>query len=248
MTDEIKRAYTAEAKIYDGSRFESKVGRYYYEIERSRILEWLKGPKILELGCGTGRYIVPFSKLGFDCTGIDITPAMLEVAKQKAKKIGVTPKLLIMDAHDLEFEDETFDSVFCDRTFKMFRDPIRALREAHRVLKPHGRIIIDAEINRELTGKILDNRFIGRLVWILTMTRETPILKGRKPPPEKFYTKEELKTIVRHVGFEVLECRRLLWLPTPLAWLLPDFILEKLKKKTLIERIRGPKLLAVGEK
>lgn len=248
MTDEIRRAYTEEAKIYDGARFESKVGKFYYEIEKSRILEWLKGPKVLELGCGTGRYIVPFSKLGFDCTGIDITPAMLKVAEGKAKKIGVAPKLMLMDAHDLGFKDGTFDSVFCDRTFKMFRDPIRALSEAYRVLKPHGRIIIDTEAERELAGKIFDVRLVRRLVWLLTATRGTPILGGREPLSERFYTGDELKAIIRHVGFEVLECSRILWLPTPLAWLLPNFILEKMKKRILIERIRGPKLLAVGEK
>lgn len=249
MIDEIRDAYTKEAKIYDGSRFESKIGRFYHEIEKRRILEWLKGPKILELGCGTGRYAIPFTELGFDYTGIDITPAMLEVARKKANANGVTPQLKIMDAHSLNFEDGTFDSVFCDRTFK-FLDPERVLKEVYRVLKPHGRVVIDTEVEMKLMRGLLNIHVIRMVMWYLIADRKTHKLRktGGLIPLGKIYTKPRLGGLLRNADFKVLECRKMLWPPPPLARLLPESVLGKLGTRSWLEEIMGSKLLGVGEK
>lgn len=97
---------------------------------------------------------MPFflARHGFDYKGIDITPWMMGIARGKAKKVGVFLDLRVMDAHELDFEDATIDSVFCDMTFKFFHNPIKVLKEVHRVLKLWG-IVIDTEA-KMLFGKL----------------------------------------------------------------------------------------------
>ncbi len=244
---EIIESYNKEAKIYDRRRFESKVGQYYYEVEKLRILEWLKGPKILELGCGTGRYTIPFAKLGFDYTGVDIAPAMLGVAREKARRAGVEPRLIIMDAHELAFEDETFDSVFCDRTFKFFQHPMRVLREVYRVLKPGGRIIIDTET--EKLSQRLPSIYIYPIYALIHIVIAGWFECYRPDEEVIMYSKEKLEQMFRRVGFRILESTRMISFPTFLVAILPQRILKDLvNEKSIIGRIRGPKALVVGEK
>lgn len=243
VSSQIIKAYTQDAEFYDSERFESKVGRYYYELERSRILKWLKGPKVLELGCGTGRYTISFTKLGFDCTGIDITPAMLEVAKKKAKKEGLHLKLVEMDVHELAFKDNTFDSVFCDRAFKFFQ-PIKVLKEVYRVLKPNGRIIIDTEAKQLVANKL---PFIGAIN--LTITSKSHTINIGSGPPEKHYSKEEIKAMLEMVKFRILKIESIVALPMLVARLTPTPLLRYLSKiEDCLEKIRGAKIVAVGQK
>lgn len=241
-SSQIIKAYTQDAEFYDSERFESKVGRFYYELEKSRILKWLKGSKVLELGCGTGRYAIPFTRLGFDYIGIDITPAMLEVARKKAKKEHLNLKLLKMDAHNLKFEKNTFDSVFCDRTFK-FLQPIKVLREVYRVLKPNGIIIIDTEAKLLIANKL---PFIDTINFIITSKSHTGHLGST---PEKRYSKEEIKAMFKLAKFRILEIESIVALPMLVTWLTPTPLLRYLSKiEDCLEKIRGAKILVVGQK
>lgn len=238
----IRDAYTAEAKDYDRHRFESKAGRYYYEVEKGKIFERLKPIKVLELGCGTCRYGIPLAKLGFDYTGIDITPAMLEVARGKAAREGIKLNLLEMDAHELHFGENTFDSVFCDRTFKMFQDPLKVLREVHRVLKPRGRVVLDTEAKRTFQ--------LPRLITIVNRCIVGGYFHTTKSPlSETFYKMEAVGAMLRSTGFEVLELRRIVAFPIILTWLTPAPLLKYLPRiESRLEGMRGSKILAVGGK
>jgi cyclopropane fatty-acyl-phospholipid synthase-like methyltransferase len=73
----------------------------------------IKKPKtLLDIGCGTGSHTIPFAKLGHNIAGIDISPSMIEKAKEKAEKKGVNAKFYVQDMRNLDLETR-FDCAFC---------------------------------------------------------------------------------------------------------------------------------------
>ncbi len=97
--------------------------------------------KILDVACGTGLNFPLFAQ-GSKITGIDLSPAMLDIARQNAAQLGINVNLVVMDAQKLEFADNSFDTVTSTLSTCTFPDPIRALREMGRVCHPRGRILL----------------------------------------------------------------------------------------------------------
>lgn len=105
---------------------------------RKEALSGLSG-RVLEVGVGTGRNLKCYP-VGCSITGIDYSERMLEKAREKARGMkNVT--LLLMDAEHLEFPDKSFDYVVTTFVLCSIPDPVRALKEMRRVLKPSGEII-----------------------------------------------------------------------------------------------------------
>jgi phosphatidylethanolamine/phosphatidyl-N-methylethanolamine N-methyltransferase len=97
--------------------------------------------RILELGVGTGKNI-PFYPTGAQITAIDISERMLERAKKKAAGLGRKVDLEVADAQSLPFPNSAFDTVVATFVFCSVPDPVKGLREAQRVLKGGGRIVM----------------------------------------------------------------------------------------------------------
>lgn len=253
MMDKIRNAYTEEAEFYDKVRFESKAGKYRFKVERLKILKNLRCSKILELGAGTARYGIFFAKLGFDYTGIDITPKMLEVAKEKAKKEGLYLKLLVMDAHELGFKNNTFDSVFCDRTFKFFHKPVKVLKEAYRVLKPRGKMIVNAETPKMEAKYWARHSPIAGIIEKVSTYAKSGYFPSKVYTPtrgEKFYFKEELSDMFKVAGFDGVGTEQSVQFPLFLLPLIPSWLLDQLLALEVKSKrgVLGSKILAVGEK
>ena len=113
---------------------------------------WLLGPsrpwifervlgKVLEIGVGTGINFKDIPK-EVEYTGTDVSPQMLELAKQRAAKMGFAGQLQLADATKLPFEDQSFDCVVSTYVFCCVPDEKEALKEALRVLKPGGRLLL----------------------------------------------------------------------------------------------------------
>lgn len=102
--------------------------------------------KILDIGTGPGFFAIIMTQDGHDATGIDCTPEMLSGAKKNAAATQVSPSFWLMDCHELEFEDDTFDLIITRNVTWTLYDPAKAYAEWKRVLKPGGRMLIfDAE-------------------------------------------------------------------------------------------------------
>jgi SAM-dependent methyltransferase len=101
------------------------------------------GDTVLDVACGPGLVVAAFAKVCQRATGIDLTPAMIEKAREHAAVLGLTN----VDWHvgnvlPLPFADRAFSVVVCRFAFHHFPDPLAVLREMARVCTRPGRIVI----------------------------------------------------------------------------------------------------------
>ena len=104
-----------------------------------------KKGKILEIGCGNARNLIPFAKLNFECYGVDFSKKMLENADKYARKNNVNIRLLKSDMTSLSFEDDYFDYVLYVSSLHHLDNEekrLKALKEAYRVLKKNGLMLL----------------------------------------------------------------------------------------------------------
>ncbi|GEM_PF-363043 len=104
----------------------------------------LVGSYVLEIGCGIGTLLADMVEDGYTCAAVDRSPAMVEAARAELRRRGLplseTP-VVQADAQALPFADASFDSVVSTFPTEYIYDP-NTLSEIHRVLRPHGRLII----------------------------------------------------------------------------------------------------------
>lgn len=96
---------------------------------------------VLEVSIGTGRNL-PLYEGDVRLTGIDLSAAMLELARRRATELGVIADLRVGDAQALELPDSSFDTVVCTLALCSIPDPRAAVREMKRVLRPGGRVLL----------------------------------------------------------------------------------------------------------
>jgi len=97
--------------------------------------------EVLEVAIGTGRNLAFYPK-GIRLTGIDLSPAMLELARERAGELGLDADLREGDAQELAFPDESFDTVVCTLSLCNIPGDCRAVAEMKRVLRPGGRLLL----------------------------------------------------------------------------------------------------------
>ena len=138
-TEIARRRYNRIAPTYD--LMESLIERSRYSKWRQLLWSKVEGTSILEVGVGTGKNF-PFYPPGAEITAIDFSDKMLARAKEKAERQKVKVTLLQMDVQNLEFEDNTFDSVVASFVFCSVPDPVLGLKEVERVCKPGGKVLL----------------------------------------------------------------------------------------------------------
>jgi SAM-dependent methyltransferase len=144
FNDEITHAYDDWLK--------TSIGRYIDGREKSLILDLTAprgGEKVLDIGCGTGEHLILFMKKGCQITGVERSPHMLDMAKQK---LGNRGDLYLEKAESLPFSDNEFDIVSIISALEFMEDPQQAISEAIRVCR--GRIFLGGMNKLSIAGKI----------------------------------------------------------------------------------------------
>jgi ubiquinone/menaquinone biosynthesis C-methylase UbiE len=124
---------------------------------RQRVWSLVVGPKVLEVGVGTGKNM-PYYPPDVQVTAVDLSPRMLERARARAKQLGIEVTLLEMDAQALQFPDASFDSAIATFVFCSVPDPVLGLQEVARVVKPGSRIVLLEHVRaaNRLLGVLMD--------------------------------------------------------------------------------------------
>jgi ubiquinone/menaquinone biosynthesis C-methylase UbiE len=165
ISNSIRRRYNRIAFLYDFMEIPLELLRFgsWRQKLRSRI----KGNRALEVGVGTGKNLAYYPRQ-VEITAIDFSPRMLRRARKKAMRDNVDAKLLEMDAQQLAFPDDSFDTVFATFVFCSVPDPVAGLRELRRVCKPDGRLLLLEHMRPEssFAGIIFDllNPIVVRIV------------------------------------------------------------------------------------
>jgi len=97
--------------------------------------------EVLEVAIGTGLNL-PLYPDGVRLTGIEFSPVMLAIARDRARQLGREVDLREADAHQLPFPDASFDTVVCTLSLCAIADPARAVEEMARVLRPGGQLLL----------------------------------------------------------------------------------------------------------
>ena len=139
--------------IYRTQRHFYDLTRKYYLLGRDRLIRHLSPPpggSVLEIGCGTGRNLIVAAKAWPDAHffGIDISEAMLETARAKVAKAGLSDRITLAQGDATAFDAQAlfgrpaFDRVFQSYTLSMIPDWQGAIREAAAKIAPGGRLDI----------------------------------------------------------------------------------------------------------
>jgi ubiquinone/menaquinone biosynthesis C-methylase UbiE len=115
---------------------------------------------ILEVAPGPGYHAIELARLGYPVTGLDISRTMVEIAIERARADGVSVDFRHGDAAAMPFPDGSFDLIVCQAAFKNFLDPVAALDEMHRVLRPGGTAVI-RDLNADATRTDTPARSVG---------------------------------------------------------------------------------------
>jgi ubiquinone/menaquinone biosynthesis C-methylase UbiE len=137
-TERIRSLYEKDAPKYDRQM------RFFDRVLFSGGREWVCSQaegELLEIAIGTGRNLGLYSD-EVSLTGIEFSPAMLEIARKRAQELGREIDLRPGDAQALDFPDESFDTVVCTLALCTIPDDRAAVSEVKRVLRPAGRFVL----------------------------------------------------------------------------------------------------------
>jgi len=130
----------------------NRTARYYGYVmavaERVGLRKWrrllwsrVESSRVLEVGVGTGNSF-PYYPPDAEVTAVDFSEEMLKRAKRRATRRGVAVDLRRMDVQNLEFPEDSFDTVVASMVFCSIPDPVRGMREVERVCKRGGKVVL----------------------------------------------------------------------------------------------------------
>src|ERR1700674_3622784 len=204
-------------KPYRGISMEGGLASWYAKITRKDFGEYerlarelakdlLGNARVLEIAPGPGFLSIALAKLGpFKVTGLDISQSFVQMASEYAKREGVVARFIHGSASDIPLENGLFDLIVCRAAFKNFSEPLKALNEMHRVLKPEGRaVIIDLRKDAswdEIVAYVDGLKISRTSTWMTKFTFKHMLLK-------RAYTEGQMTSLAGKSEFKSFEILR----------------------------------------
>ncbi|QSS89555.1 class I SAM-dependent methyltransferase [Streptomyces sp. M54] len=194
-------------------------------VDGSPLLDFPPGTRVLDLCCGPGLFVVPLAARGYEVTGVDLSPSMLERARAACDAAGAKARLERADMLTYR-EPEAFDVVLNVFTsfgyFEAAEDNLRVLRNARESLAPGGRLLVDVMGKEVLAGWIgrpkavdlPDGSYVVQRDTVLDSWRrlrtDWTLVRGTTARTASItswlYSAAELHTLFEEAGFTDVEC------------------------------------------
>ena len=144
MKEKILKAYEEMAESYNAMIDYKAHNAFYDRPNTLGLMPEVEGKSILDAACGPGKYAEILISQGADLTGFDMSPRMIEFAKERNKDSGT---FFVHDlTHPFEMlENESFDIVLCALAMHYLEDWTSTIKEFYRILKPKGLFIMSIE-------------------------------------------------------------------------------------------------------
>jgi phosphatidylethanolamine/phosphatidyl-N-methylethanolamine N-methyltransferase len=189
--ESVKTSYARWAPVYD------KTFGHATKVGRKHAVDYInsRSGNVLEVGVGTGLSL-PHYDPALSVTGIDFSGEMLEKARKRVAdgKLAHVRELRQMDARDLDFPDDYFDTVTAMHIVSVVPEPERVMAEIARVCKPGGKVVITNHFARETGALAVIEKMISpfassigwhsdfRIEQILSEDCLSVIMRKRLPP------------------------------------------------------------------
>ncbi|GHU97847.1 methyltransferase type 11 [Spirochaetia bacterium] len=194
--------YGSMAKWYDKSYRKSRLA------EMLQIADTITGcagdgAAILEVAPGPGYLSIELARRGYAVTGVELSEDFVDIERRNAAEAGVTVDFRQGNASALPVPDEGFDFIVCSAAFKNFKEPVKALSEMYRVLKPGGTALI-IDMNHDATAADIDAEVIGMKgfdKWFTRLSFKTFLSKSA-------YTQQEFENFIAATPFGTAEIQK----------------------------------------
>jgi ubiquinone/menaquinone biosynthesis C-methylase UbiE len=171
--------------------------------------EGASGLSVLDVGCGQGIDLCEYALAGAMVTGIDLTPRHVELARQHLNELGLQGTVVLGDAENLPFPDETFDRVSSNGVLHHTPDMAAALSEIHRVLRRGGRatiIVYNRDsglywIEQVLRYGIVQGQLLREHSMTNVLSRNVERSSIRARPLVRVYSRNALNQLLAEAGF-----------------------------------------------
>jgi SAM-dependent methyltransferase len=162
------------------------------------------GERVLELACGAGRVgLQAAARVGPEgavlCT--DFSEAMVSAVAERVERLGVSnTSTRVLDAEHIDLDgEEPFDAVLCRFGYMLMADPLQALRESGRVLRPGGRLVL------AVWGPGEENPWLSIILGAVMSHLNAPPPQPGAPGPFSLGDRDRLKTLVEQAGLKGTE-------------------------------------------
>lgn len=178
----------------------------YEQRVRSRTVLQLLSPRaderILDIGCGNARDIIPILVAGSTVVGVDISEGMIEEARRDLRAVGYHDvELEVGDATRLKYPDRSFDKILCSEVVEHIPAAAQAILEMCRVLKPGGLLVISTPNRRSWYG-------FDRYVVCQSLLR-----RKWNHPFDNWRTMAELSSLLDRHGFQIETRQTVCYMP-----------------------------------